>query len=96
MFFYFYLLIDVYSRKIVGWEVFGLSLPTRRRSFTQGPSALDVAGGSRSLALYSDNGSSMKGGEPTGNRRLYLEGEDQFYLRIKSSEKSKGLFQRKN
>jgi len=60
IYFYLYLILDVYSRKIVGWEVFGVesadhaSAVFRKAYFREG-----VAGDS--LVLHSDNGSPMKG-----------------------------------
>lgn len=60
VFFYLYLFMDLYSRKIVGWEVYETqsadlaSLVFRKTYLREG-----VAG--ESLALHSDNGSPMKG-----------------------------------
>jgi transposase InsO family protein len=59
-FFYLYLIMDVYSRKIVGWEVFETesaeqaSLVFRKTHLREGIRA-------ESLVLHSDNGSPMKG-----------------------------------
>ena len=59
-FFYLYLIMDVYSRKIVGWEVFETesadlaSVVFRKTHLREGLCA-------QSLVLHSDNGSPMKG-----------------------------------
>lgn len=60
LFFYLYLIMDVFSRKIVGWEVYETesadqaSILFRKTYLREG-----VAG--RDLVLHSDNGSPMKG-----------------------------------
>ncbi len=60
LFFYLYLIMDVYSRKIVGWEVFETesteqaALVFRKTHLREGICA-------QSLVLHSDNGSPMKG-----------------------------------
>jgi transposase InsO family protein len=60
VFFYLYLIMDVYSRKIVGWEVFETesaeqaALVFRKAHLREGIAA-------DSLVLHSDNGSPMKG-----------------------------------
>jgi len=60
VFFYLYLIMDVYSRKIVGWEVFDTesaeqaALVFRKTHLREGICA-------KSLVLHSDNGSPMKG-----------------------------------
>jgi putative transposase len=60
LFFYLYLIMDVYSRKIVGWEVFETesadlaSVVFRKTHLREGLCA-------QSLVLHSDNGSPMKG-----------------------------------
>ncbi|MCP3877961.1 MAG: transposase, partial [Sulfitobacter sp.] len=60
VFFYLYLIMDVYSRKIVGWEVFETesaeqaALVFRKTHLREGIRA-------ESLVLHSDNGSPMKG-----------------------------------
>ncbi len=60
VFFYLYLIMDVYSRKIVGWEVFNTesaeqaALVFRKTHLREGIRA-------ESLVLHSDNGSPMKG-----------------------------------
>ncbi len=60
MFFYLYLIMDVYSRKIVGWEVFetesaGYAASVFRKTYLRE----GIAG--TDLVLHSDNGSPMKG-----------------------------------
>ncbi len=60
LFFYLYLILDVYSRKIVGWEVYAEesadhAASTFRKSYLRE----GIAG--QSLILHSDNGSPMKG-----------------------------------
>jgi putative transposase len=60
MFFYLYLIMDVYSRKIVGWEVFETESADHAASvFRKTHLREGIAG--NSLALHSDNGSPMKG-----------------------------------
>jgi transposase InsO family protein len=60
-FFYLYLMLDVWSRKIVGWEVYGEESSDhaadllRRTCLAEGISPLDL------LVLHSDNGGPMKG-----------------------------------
>jgi len=60
LFFYLYLIMDVYSRKVVGWEVFDTESAEqaaevfRKAHLRKGLSA-------ESLVLHSDNGSPMKG-----------------------------------
>lgn len=60
VFFYLYLILDVFSRKIVGWEVF------ERESAEQAAAVVHKAHlregiGSRELVLHADNGAPMKG-----------------------------------
>ena len=65
LYFYLYLIMDVYSRKIVGWEVYAeesaehAANVARRAYLREG-----VAG--KSLTLHSDNGSPMKGATMLG------------------------------
>lgn len=60
MFFYLYLILDVFSRKIVGWEVYAeqtselAEVVFRKAHLREGV-------GTRELVLHSDNGSPMKG-----------------------------------
>jgi len=65
LFFYLYLILDVYSRKIVGWEVYAEesaehAASTFRKSYLRE----GIAG--RPLVLHSDNGSPMKGATMLG------------------------------
>ena len=60
MFFYLYLIMDVYSRKIVGWEVFETeSAEQAAEVFQKAYLREGIAG--QILALHSDNGAPMKG-----------------------------------
>jgi transposase InsO family protein len=59
-FFYLYLIMDVYSRKIVGWEVFDTESAEHAASVFH-KAHLREGVGAESLALHSDNGSPMKG-----------------------------------
>ena len=60
LFFYLYLIMDVYSRKIVGWEVFATESAQHAASVFH-KAHLREGVGAESLALHSDNGSPMKG-----------------------------------
>ncbi|ABQ25739.1 Integrase, catalytic region [Geotalea uraniireducens Rf4] len=65
LYFYLYLIMDVFSRKIVGWEVYAeesadhAAITLRKAYLREG-----VAG--RTLILHSDNGSPMKGATMLG------------------------------
>lgn len=60
LFFYLYLIMDIYSRKIVGWEVFAKeSAEHASKVFKKAYLRQGVAG--KPLILRSDNGSPMKG-----------------------------------
>jgi transposase InsO family protein len=60
VFFYLYLIMDVYSRKIVGWEVFDSeSAEQAARVFRKTHLREGIC--AKSLVLHSDNGSPMKG-----------------------------------
>ena len=60
LYFYLYLIMDVYSRKIVGWEVYAEESADHAASiFRKAYLREGVAGDS--LILHSDNGSPMKG-----------------------------------
>jgi transposase InsO family protein len=60
VFFYLYLIMDVFSRKIVGWEVYASeSADQAARVFGKAYLREGVAG--KDLVLHSDNGSPMKG-----------------------------------
>jgi transposase InsO family protein len=60
LFFYLYLIMDVYSRKIVGWEIFGAESAEHAASVFH-KAHLREGVGTESLVLHSDNGSPMKG-----------------------------------
>ena len=60
LFFYLYLVMDVYSRKIVGWEVFD-SESAEQAAVVFHKAHLREGIGEQSLVLHSDNGSPMKG-----------------------------------
>ena len=60
LFFYLYLIIDVYSRKIVGWEVYDTESADHAASVFH-KTHLRAGVGTESLVLHSDNGSPMKG-----------------------------------
>ena len=60
LFFYLYLIMDVYSRKIVGWEVYDTESSDHAASIFH-KAHLREGVGAESLVLHSDNGSPMKG-----------------------------------
>jgi putative transposase len=60
VFFYLYLIMDVYSRKIVGWEVFDTE-PAEHAAVVFHKAHLREGLARESLVLHSDNGSPMKG-----------------------------------
>jgi putative transposase len=60
LFFYLYLIMDVYSRKIVGWEVFETESAEQAAQVFH-KAHLREGIGAQSLVLHSDNGSPMKG-----------------------------------
>lgn len=65
LFFYLYLIMDIYSRKIVGWEVFAEeSAEHAATTFQKAYLRQSVAG--KPLILHSDNGSPMKGATMLG------------------------------
>lgn len=65
LFFYLYLFIDLYSRKIVGWEVYAEESAEHAAStFRKAYLREGVAG--QELTLHSDNGSPMKGATMLG------------------------------
>lgn len=65
LFFYLYLFIDLYSRKIVGWEVYAEeSADNAAKAFRRTYLREGVAG--KELTLHSDNGSPMKGATMLG------------------------------
>lgn len=60
MFFYLYMIVDVFSRKIVGWEVFDRECSGNAASFVH-KAVLAEGCILRPLVLHSDNGSPQKG-----------------------------------
>lgn len=60
LFFYLYMIMDVYSRKIVGWEVFGTESSENAALLIRKTCLKEKVSGSP-LILHSDNGSPMKG-----------------------------------
>ena len=60
MFFYLYLIMDVYSRKIVGWEVFETESAEQAATVFR-KAHLREGVRAESLVLHADNGSPMKG-----------------------------------
>jgi putative transposase len=60
MFFYLYLIMDIYSRKIVGWEVFETESAEQAAQVFR-KAHLREGIGAEALVLHSDNGSPMKG-----------------------------------
>ena len=65
LYFYLYLILDIYSRKIVGWEVYTEeSAEYAAKTFRKAYLREGVAG--NALILHSDNGSPMKGATMLG------------------------------
>lgn len=60
LFFYLYLIMDVFSRKIVGWEVYETESANHASSLFRKTYLREGVAG-RDLVLHSDNGSPMKG-----------------------------------
>lgn len=60
LFFYLYMIVDVYSRKIVGWEVFSTESSEHAATLFHKTYLREGVAG-ESLVLHSDNGSPMKG-----------------------------------
>jgi transposase InsO family protein len=60
LFFYLYMIMDVYSRKIVGWEVFDTESADHASSLIRKTYLREGIAGAP-LVLHSDNGSPMKG-----------------------------------
>jgi transposase InsO family protein len=61
VFFYLYMIMDLYSRKIVGWEVHDQESPDHAATLIRQSYMREEVNGS-TLILHSDNGSPMKGG----------------------------------
>jgi transposase InsO family protein len=64
-YFYLYLIMDVYSRKIVGWEVYAEESAEHAASIARKAYLREGVAG-KSLILHSDNGSPMKGATMLG------------------------------
>ena len=60
MFFYLYVILDIYSRKVVGWEVYAEESAEHASVLVQ-RAVLREGCGHTPLVLHSDNGSPMKG-----------------------------------
>ncbi len=65
IYFYLYLIMDVYSRKIVGWEIYAEESAEHAASIARKAYLREGVAG-RSLVLHSDNGSPMKGATMLG------------------------------
>ena len=61
MFFYLYLFMDIYSRKIVGWEVFETESSEQAAIVLRKAKLAEAISTTHQLVLHSDNGSPMKG-----------------------------------
>lgn len=61
MFFYLYFIVDIYSRKIVGWSIHETE-NSEHASMLMKQACLDEKVKPQQLVLHSDNGSPMKGG----------------------------------
>ncbi len=60
VYFYLYLIVDIYSRKIVGWSIHDAEL-SEHASALMKQACLDEKVSQDQLVLHSDNGSPMKG-----------------------------------
>lgn len=65
LYFYLYLIMDVYSRKIVGWDVYAEESAEHAASIARKAYLREGVAGA-SLVLHSDNGSPMKGATMLG------------------------------
>jgi transposase InsO family protein len=65
LFFYLYLIMDVFSRKIVGWEVYAEE-SAEHAALTLRKAYLRESVAGRTIILHSDNGSPMKGATMLG------------------------------
>ena len=61
IFFYLYLIMDIYSRKIVGWEVYEVQSDQRASDVLEKARLAEALPAEHPLVLHSDNGSPMKG-----------------------------------
>jgi len=60
-FFYLYLFMDIYSRKIVGWEVYENESSEQAADVLRKTRLSEALAAKRAVVLHSDNGSPMKG-----------------------------------
>jgi len=61
IYFYLYLIIDLYSRKVVGWEVYETESSENASELVKKASARENISSDHALILHADNGSPMKG-----------------------------------
>lgn len=61
MFFYLYLFMDIYSRKIVGWEVFETETSEQAAQVLRKARMAEMIAPNQEVILHADNGSPMKG-----------------------------------
>jgi transposase InsO family protein len=61
MFFYLYLFMDIYSRKIVGWEVFASESAEQAAQVLRKARMSEAMAPNQEVILHADNGSPMKG-----------------------------------
>jgi transposase InsO family protein len=61
VFFYLYLFMDIYSRKIVGWEVFETESSEQAAQVLRKTRLVEAIAPNQVVTLHSDNGSPMKG-----------------------------------
>lgn len=61
VFFYLYLFMDIYSRKIVGWEVYENESAEQAASVLRKTRLAEALPGYRDVVLHADNGGPMKG-----------------------------------
>lgn len=61
VYYYLYLIIDLYSRKVVGWEVYAVESSENASELVNKASCRENIPANETLVLHSDNGSPMKG-----------------------------------
>lgn len=61
VFFYLYLFMDIYSRKIVGWEVYANESSEQAAEVLRKTKLAEALASNHEVVLHSDNGSPMKG-----------------------------------
>jgi len=61
IYYYLYLIIDLYSRKVVGWEVYSVESSENASELVNKASRRENILPNKTLVLHSDNGSPMKG-----------------------------------